>query len=125
VGAEEASRVTSILLGVALLAYLFLHFVVFVMCGLKGKYGFGVLAFFVPLVGIYPAFSLARPESWWARHRYDPQKLARAEQRHAHVGPKPAPNPQDSLPWEDENPAEMDRITRRARKQQARTGGHR
>jgi hypothetical protein len=117
--------VTSIFLGVALLAYLLLHFVVFVMCGLKGKYGFGVFAFFVPLVGIYPAFSLARPGSWWARHRYAPQKLARAEQHHAHIELEPAPNPQDSLPWQDENPAEMDRITRRARKQQARASGRR
>jgi hypothetical protein len=110
--------------GVAL-AYLLLHFGVFVMCGLKGKYGFGVLAFFVPLVGIYPAFSLALPGSWWARHRYDPQKLARAEERHAHIDLQPIPNPQDSSPWDDEDPAEMDRITRRAHKRQARAGARR
>ena len=27
------------------------------------------------------AFRLAKPESWWARHFYDPRKLARAEAR--------------------------------------------
>jgi hypothetical protein len=89
----------SLLLVVPILAYvLLLHVGTFVMCRLKGKFGLGILAFLVPVFGTYPASSLARAESWWARHRYGPDKIASSEQRPVEVDLKPLPNPQDSVP---------------------------
>jgi hypothetical protein len=35
------------------------------------------------LVWWIAAMRLARPRSWWARHRYSPKRLARAEDRYS------------------------------------------
>lgn len=50
---------------------------------LKGQWGlFGAGFLTVGLVWWITVFRLARPESWWARHLYEPKKLARAEARY-------------------------------------------
>ena len=50
---------------------------------LKGKLVTGVVAVFVPLVGLVGAIRLAKPRSWWARRRYreNPAKLRRSQRR--------------------------------------------
>src|SRR6266540_3485374 len=52
---------------------------------LKGKWFIGILsvplfAFVVPAVA---AKGPARPESWWARHRYEPSRIAELHRRFA------------------------------------------
>jgi hypothetical protein len=58
------------------------------ICGvvaLKGKISSAVIGMFIPPVAWVSAIRLARPGSWWARHRYAPGsgKLARATARKA------------------------------------------
>ena len=48
---------------------------------LKGKIWTGLVGMFVPLLFIVGAIRLARPGSPWARWRYKPGKLARADRR--------------------------------------------
>src|SRR3954447_2982254 len=50
---------------------------------LKGKVSSAVIGMFIPPVAWVAAIRLARPTSWWARHRYAPdsRKLAKAEAR--------------------------------------------
>ena len=43
-----------------------------VVNGLKGKYVFTVLAILGSLWAVIGAIRLAKPNSWWARHRYLP-----------------------------------------------------
>ncbi len=52
-------------------------------CALKGKYRLAMIAVFLPVVAVVGAVRLARPGSWWARHRYagSPATLARAQGR--------------------------------------------
>ncbi|HEY3674175.1 MAG TPA: hypothetical protein VGN51_24820 [Acidimicrobiia bacterium] len=61
---------------------------------MKGKYKLALFGAFVPLFALVAALRLARPESRWAKRRYSPGKLARAEQRTAgydkHFGPATA-----------------------------------
>lgn len=46
------------------------------------------------MVWLITCLRLARPGSWWARHRYGPDKLARAEARYGPVaGNDPEPTP--------------------------------
>lgn len=52
-------------------------------CFLKGKLIWGVLGVFVPPIGIVGSLRLARPESWWARKRYEGHKLERSRRRYA------------------------------------------
>jgi hypothetical protein len=54
-----------------------------VVCALKGKYRLAMIAVFIPLVAAFGAIRLARPGSWWARHRYagSPATLERARAR--------------------------------------------
>ncbi|WP_042408342.1 hypothetical protein [Streptacidiphilus carbonis] len=49
----------------------------------KGKFRLGLVGVLVPFVSIVAAVRLARPHSWWARHRYRkaPAKLERARAR--------------------------------------------
>ena len=54
-----------------------------VICIVKGKYKLALFGAFVPLVAVIGAIRLARPTSRWAKRRYSPKKLARAEQRTA------------------------------------------
>ena len=52
-----------------------------VNCALKGKWGFVLLGVLIHWFWIFGAVRLAKPGSWWARRRYGPAKLARAESR--------------------------------------------
>ncbi|MFN8025945.1 MAG: hypothetical protein U0W40_06205 [Acidimicrobiia bacterium] len=54
-----------------------------VICVDKGKYRTALLACFLPVVGVVGAVRLARPGSRWAKKRYGPEKLAKAEARTA------------------------------------------
>lgn len=55
-----------------------------VIAAMKGKYRLGMLAVFMPVVAIVAAVRLARPDSAWARRRYDGAKLQRARERARH-----------------------------------------
>jgi hypothetical protein len=57
------------------------------VCLLKGKFGLGIVAVFVPFVGLAPAVRLAKPRSLWSEWFYasTPQKLARARSRYSDV----------------------------------------
>jgi hypothetical protein len=48
---------------------------------LKGRIALGALSVFVPTLGLWGACRLGKPGSPWARRRYGPEKLARAEAR--------------------------------------------
>jgi hypothetical protein len=50
---------------------------------LKGRIILGVLALFVPVVGLVAAVRLAKPGSPWARWRYRDDRLRRARERYA------------------------------------------
>ena len=54
------------------------------ICFLKGKLIWGVLGLYIPPVAIVTACRLARPNSWWARRKYDeqPDKLERSKHRY-------------------------------------------
>jgi hypothetical protein len=53
------------------------------ICFLKGKLLWGVLGIYIGPVAVVGAIRLAKPDSWWARRRYDPEKLARSHERHS------------------------------------------
>ena len=53
-----------------------------VICLMKGKLMYGVLGFYIPPVAIVGSIRLARPDSRWARKRYDAEKMARARARY-------------------------------------------
>lgn len=57
------------------------HLAAVLVCVRKGKYSTAVIGVFVPPVSWIGAFRLARPGSMWARHRYDPAKVAQAKSR--------------------------------------------
>jgi hypothetical protein len=48
---------------------------------LKGKLTLGLLSIFLPPVGLFSAWRLARPGSIWAQLFYSPEQLARAGER--------------------------------------------
>jgi hypothetical protein len=50
---------------------------------MKGKYKLALFGAFIPLCALVAAIRLARPESRWAKRRYGPAKLARAQARTA------------------------------------------
>ena len=50
---------------------------------MKGKYKLALFGAFIPLCALVAAVRLARPESRWAKRRYGPEKLARAQARTA------------------------------------------
>jgi hypothetical protein len=52
-----------------------------VVCFMKGRIMLGVLGLFVPVFALVGAGRLAQPRSPWARRRYSPGRLARAEAR--------------------------------------------
>jgi hypothetical protein len=54
-----------------------------VICFLKGKLLWGVVGIYVPPAALIGAWRLAKPDSWWARRRYGPDKLARSQRRYA------------------------------------------
>ena len=55
--------------------------VVILICVRKGKYSTAALGVFLPPVAWIGAVRLARPGSAWARRRYDPARIARAQAR--------------------------------------------
>jgi hypothetical protein len=46
-----------------------------VICALKGKWGFLLLGLLIHWFWIFGAIRLAKPDSWWARRNYGPDKL--------------------------------------------------
>ena len=72
-GTDIVSIVTSVALG------LFLAYV----CFRKGKLMWGVLGVYIPPVGLIGASRLAKPDSAWAKKRYDERKMARSRARYA------------------------------------------
>jgi hypothetical protein len=53
-----------------------------IACFLKGKLIWGVFGLYIPPIAMVTAFRLARPNSWWARKRYDAAKLERSRERY-------------------------------------------
>jgi hypothetical protein len=51
------------------------------VAALKGKWILAVVGVVVPFVSLVSMIRLAKPGSWWATHRYDEAKLARARKR--------------------------------------------
>jgi len=51
------------------------------ICFVKGKLATGLIGIVVPIVATVGAIRLAKPSSAWARRRYSPHKLGRAERR--------------------------------------------
>jgi hypothetical protein len=49
----------------------------------KGRVMLAVLGLFIPVAALVGALQLARPTSLWARRRYGPETMARAERRYA------------------------------------------
>lgn len=68
-------------LGLLIVQAINLAFVI--VCFLKGKLMWGVFGIYVPLLAIIGSIRLAKPESLWARKRYDEQKMARSRERYA------------------------------------------
>ena len=54
-----------------------------VICFLKGKLLWGVFGIYIPFVSIFGAIRIAKPDSWWARKRYDEAKMERSRKRYA------------------------------------------
>ena len=73
--------VDDISIRLTLLSGLVLHGILVLICVLKAKYRAALISCFVPFVAWISAFRLARPTSWWSRHRYRGKKLARATAR--------------------------------------------
>jgi hypothetical protein len=70
---------------------LLFHFVVVAIAALKGKYPTALIGLFISPVVWVAAVRLARPTSPWARWRYGPDKLARAQRRAAEFDRRWAP----------------------------------
>ena len=64
-----------------------LHLGFTLVCILKGKLLMGLLGMPMPLLALVGSLRLAKPHSYWARRRYDDEKMARAEARFAQAGP--------------------------------------
>jgi len=58
-----------------------LNIVMVLLCMLKGKYRFALVGTFFPLTAWISALRLARPGSPWARRRYSPDRMEKAESR--------------------------------------------
>src|SRR5580692_7977451 len=69
-----------------------------VICVLKGKYRSALFGLFLPPVAVVGALRLARPSSYWARHRYRGERLERATRRAADFDRRWAPL---QVGWED------------------------
>jgi hypothetical protein len=68
---------------ITLLVGALIHGALLLVCVLKGKYRSALIGCFVPLVAWYSAVRLARPGTWWARHRYRGRTLERCRRREA------------------------------------------
>lgn len=49
-------------------------------CALKGKFGFVVLGFALPILWFIGAVKIAKPRSWWARRFYGDVAMSESEQ---------------------------------------------
>jgi hypothetical protein len=54
-----------------------------IMCFMKGRILLGVVGLFVPAAALWGAIRMAQPTSPWARRRYSPGRLERAQARYA------------------------------------------
>ena len=68
--------------GALIVAYHGLSVISAVVCLSKGKWIVGVIGFLLWPVGLVGAVRLARPDSFWARRLYDPEKMRRAIERY-------------------------------------------
>lgn len=68
--------------GALIVAYHGVSVVAALICLGKGKWITGVVGFLLWPVGLAGAIRLARPDSLWARHLYEPQKLMLARERY-------------------------------------------
>jgi hypothetical protein len=75
------SKEASVLGGWFVAATLLLHLAFTTVCILKGKVATGLIGMPMPGVAFIGVCRLAKPSSYWARRRYDEQKMARAVQR--------------------------------------------
>ncbi|HEU4841811.1 MAG TPA: hypothetical protein VFT09_10220 [Ilumatobacteraceae bacterium] len=57
------------------------HIACIVTCILKGKYQFALLGAFIPMLAVFCAVRIARPDSQWAHRFYDEARMARATAR--------------------------------------------
>ena len=59
-------------------------FILSVICLLKGKVATGFIGIVINVIALVGAVRLAKPESWWATHRYNsrPKRAARAAHRY-------------------------------------------
>ena len=64
-------------------AMIAVNVVLAVLTLLKGKLTLGLLAVFIPFVGLLAAIRLAKPRSLWSRWFYGDEKVARGRVRHA------------------------------------------
>jgi len=78
--------------GALIVAYHGVSVVAALICLGKGKLITGVIGFLLWPVGLVGAIRLARPDSRWARHLYEPEKLMRARDRYPDEAP-PAKRP--------------------------------
>ena len=53
-----------------------------VICFMKGKLIWGVIGIYLWPVALIGALRLARPRSWWVRHRYDDARRRRSDERY-------------------------------------------
>jgi hypothetical protein len=58
-----------------------LHAFLLLTCMAKGKYRTALFGVFLPVIAWVGAVRLGRPDSWYARRRYKPEKTAKAERR--------------------------------------------
>lgn len=60
-----------------------IHLLLIVVCVTKGKYKWALFGAFIPVASLIGAVRIARPTSRWAKRRYGPEKMAKAQQRAA------------------------------------------
>ncbi|RLE25638.1 MAG: hypothetical protein DRJ50_02560 [Actinobacteria bacterium] len=72
---RDSSEVGGAILGIAIVLMLV------TITALKGKYRLALFALLIPPIGIFGSIRLARPDSRWAKRRYDIEKCQRATDR--------------------------------------------
>ena len=89
-GVDEVNT-TELTLRLSSSAFLLLHFLLVVVCVLKGKYRLALFGLFLIPVALVGAVRMARPASRWARRRYSPGRLEKATVRAALVDERYGP----------------------------------
>ncbi len=59
-----------------------INLAIVVITFMKGKYVFGIIGIFIPLFALFGACRQAKPDSSWARSRYDDIQMARSIERY-------------------------------------------